>query len=642
MRKQNSEFKSAFTSEAGQNLKNTDSFGFVELDKYPCYVIADGIDDNLDAVSAKLAVDTIISTFMESPSMRKRTLYRCLISANRALQEVKSKMRLKASVTIVVTDYVKLRYAQAGNTRLRLYRDGFLKVQSQDNSLSMDLVETQKLEPNQLTRHEERHNLYCYLGQEKGFSPFISKKIKLSNSDALALFTRGVWEHVDDGELTDAFGDATNEPQPTVDAVEDLLLSGQPQNLEKYTFAVIFFNKIFVDPNFKRKVKKIIMITILVLLVLIIVMVVLMVMYNNRKKDIAAMEQSFYNTVEYLQADNYPRARQECQKTIDLAKKVKDKAIQKDVSNYMKLIESVIAGDDKLSEEKYGDAQRNYHNAQARSRYADNLGMDYIEERLEQTASYMAVYDMISLGDTLTLQHQYDKAEAQYLAAKDLAGKLYFDQGRTDAMTALETLYVDQKTEKEQQTASAQQVTKEQLAAAGVLSDGDAAFSKGDYESAKTFYITALQKYTALKDQAQIDALAIKLATTDEKLAARQKLENEAEAYIRQGEVAYAEKNYIQANKYYLLAKDVYAGMKNDDKVAEVNRRLELIHIGASEEEKAAKAAAEAEKKRQEEEAQQIEEEKEVAQNTTAPTFTTPNISEDPIQAGSNLQENVS
>ena len=85
MRKQNSVFKTAFTSEADKNLKNTDSFGYVELDKYACYVIADGIDDQVDGMSAKLAVDTIISAFTEAPSMRKGALRRYLRSANKAL-----------------------------------------------------------------------------------------------------------------------------------------------------------------------------------------------------------------------------------------------------------------------------------------------------------------------------------------------------------------------------------------------------------------------------------------------------------------------------------------------------------------------------------------------------------------------------
>ena len=105
MRKQNSVFKTAFTSEADKNLKNTDSFGYVELDKYACYVIADGIDDQVDGMSAKLAVDTIISAFTEAPSMRKGALRRYLRSANKALLTADSKMRLKASVTVVVTNY---------------------------------------------------------------------------------------------------------------------------------------------------------------------------------------------------------------------------------------------------------------------------------------------------------------------------------------------------------------------------------------------------------------------------------------------------------------------------------------------------------------------------------------------------------
>lgn len=592
MRKQNSEFKTAFTSEAGEKLKNTDSFGFVELDKYACYVIADGIDDSLDAMSAKLAVDTIISTFLEAPSIRPRTLRRCLNQANRALLQARSKLQLKVSVTVVVTDYVKMRYAQACNTRLRLYRDGFPRLSSQDNSLSRDLVAQHQLESDKLSQHEERHNLYCYLGQERGFSPYISKKIKLSNADALALYTRGVWEHVDDGELADAFADASDDPQPTVDSVEDLLLSGQPKNLEKYTFAAIFFNKVFIDPNFKRKIKKIITITLVVLIITVIVTVILLILRDRRLKNIAAMERSFYDTIEYTQNDNYIRARESCEKTLELAEKVRDREIQDDASNYLKLIESVIAGDDKLSAESYSEAQRDYRNAQIRSRYADNLGMDYIRDRLEQTGSYMAVYDLIALGDTLALNLQYDKAEAQYLAAKALSGQLYFDRGRDDAMSALTKLYEDQKAEQEQQNADNQQAAQDQSAAAGVLSEGDAAFAQGDYESAQVFYTTALQKYIELEDQAQIDALALKLAAAQKKLIEQQELETEAAEYMRQGEAAYSDKNYVQAKKYYLLAKDVYASMKNDSKVSEVTRRLELVEMGISEEEKAAKETA--------------------------------------------------
>ena len=494
MRKQNSTFKTAFTSEADKNLKNTDSFGYVELDKYACYVIADGIDDQVDGESAKLAVDTIISAFTESPSIRKGAIRRYLRAANRALLTADSKMRLKASVIVLVTDYAKLRYGQAGNARLRLYRDGFLRLQSQDQSLSMDLVKAEKLEPDKLTKHQERHNLYCYLGQEKDFRPYISKKYKLSDSDAAALLTRGVWEHVDDGLLKDAFADASDEPQETVDGVEDLLLSPQPKDLGSYTFATIFFNKVYTDPNRKRKIKRAIMIAIPILLVVIVLSIVLTVLYRNRQKQIAAMEQSYYDAIEYIQADNYVRAREECQKALGLAEKLDQEEIHSDANNYMKLIESVIAGDDALTNGQYSDAQRHFLNARNRARYADNLGVDYLNERLAQTSQYMSVYELISLGDTLAQGMQYEVAEEQYLAARALAAQIYFDTGRDDAVAALEKLYADQAEAQAQDAENAQQVAEAQASAASIAAEGDAALAEGNYESARALYTTALQK----------------------------------------------------------------------------------------------------------------------------------------------------
>lgn len=618
MRKQNSVFKTAFTSEADKNLKNTDSFGYVELDKYACYVIADGIDDQVDGMSAKLAVDTIISAFTEAPSMRKGALRRYLRSANKALLTADSKMRLKASVTVVVTNYVKMRYGQAGNTRFRLYRDGFLRAQSRDQSLSMDLVKAEKLEPDKLTQHQERHNLYCYLGQDKDFRPFISKKLKLSDSDAAALMTRGVWEHLDDGLLKDAFADASDEPQETVDAVEDLLLSMQPKDLGAYTFATIFFNKTYNDPNRKRKIKRAIMIAIPIILVLVVVAVILAVYFHNRQKKIDSMEQSFYDTIEYIQADNYVRAKEECQKALDLAEGLSDKEIQEDAGNYMKLIESVIAGDDALTGGEYSDAQRNFLNARNRTRYADNLGLDYIDDRLEQTSQYMSVYELISLGDTLAQGQQYDKAEEQYLTAKALAAQLYFDTGRDDAMAALEQMYADQSEQQAQDDEKAQETAQAQTAAASVLAEGDAAFSKGDYEGARAFYTTALQKYTELEDQAQIDAINVKLAAVDSKLSVQAGLAAEAEGYMRQAESQYADKNYVQAKKYYLLAKDVYAELENDSKVSEVTRKLELIEMGISEEEQAAREAEEAAKAAEEAKQQAAGESTEPAPSETS------------------------
>lgn len=587
MRKQNSEFLTAFTSEASNDIKNTDYFGYVELDQFACYVIADGIDDQLEAVSARLAVSAAVSAFSEDPSMQKKTLRRCLKVANQALITAKSKLKLKASLTIVITDYVRIRYGQAGNIRLRLYRDGFVKEQSLDQSLAVDLAKADKISQDKVAQHEERNNLYTYLGQERNFSPYISKKIKLTNTDVIALYTRDVWEHIDEGELKDVFADATDKPEETVANIEDLLLSRQPEDLRKYTLAVVFVNKIYQDPNKRRKMKKIIIAIVVVLVVIALVIVLVLFFQKRRQGKIANMQKKYIDTIEYIQMNNYVRAQECCNQTADLAQSLHDKKMQTETGICLKLIEAVIAADELMSTGEYSQAQSGYREAAIRARYADNLGLDYINDQLARTAGYISVYDYIYLGDSLAEKRLYDAAEEKYLEARAQAARLYFDKGRDAAVSALDKLYED----KEEEKAAKEEERQEQLAAedsaANYVTQGDTAYAQGDYESAKVHYVGALQKYEELGDEAQKEVIEGKLAAAEEKCALKETQAEEAQDYTAQAAEAMADGAYTDAKKYYLLARDIYAGMKDDDKVKEIERKMELLDM---KKEEAAKA----------------------------------------------------
>ena len=45
MRRINSDFQTLHISEEGQKLSNRDYFGYVEMDDFACYVLADSLDD---------------------------------------------------------------------------------------------------------------------------------------------------------------------------------------------------------------------------------------------------------------------------------------------------------------------------------------------------------------------------------------------------------------------------------------------------------------------------------------------------------------------------------------------------------------------------------------------------------------------
>lgn len=579
MRKQNSEFLTAFTSEASHDIKNTDYFGYVELDNFACYVMADGIDDQLEALSARLAVTAATSAFLEGPSMSRRAVKRCLKAANRALLEAKSKTRLKASVIIVLTDYVKLRYGQAGNIRLRLYRNGFPHHETTDQSLTLDMVKEERVSQDKVAAHIERNNLYAYLGQEKDFHPVVSRKLKLTDSDVLALYTRGVWEHVDEGEIRDVIAEASDDPAETVNSIEDMLLSRQPEDLNKYTLAVIFCNKLFADPNKKRKLRRVLLLMLPVALAAGTIAVMLVVRHNKRVEKREQMELGYTDTIEYIQMDNYPKAQEKCEAAYDLAKDLKDARMTTELGDLMKLVEAVMRGQQLLEEEKYTEAQEAFLEAAKRAEYVDRLGADYISQRLELTAAYISVYDLIYLGDSLTANLQYDKAEEKYLEAKAQASKIYFNEGRTDALDALDALYETQKEQRqEEDEARREQLTQEE-AGNQLLAQGDTAYAQGDYESAKVYYSSAMQKFVQLQDQVQQEVIQEKLDIAQRKLNEKEKLETEAEKYIQQAEILSDAGDYNSAKKYYLLAKDIYAAMKEQDRLDEIGRRMEMLNI---------------------------------------------------------------
>ena len=579
IRKQNSSFKTAFISEAGNNIKNSDCFAYVELDGFACYVLANAIDNDDSDDSARLCVDSVISAFTESPSISKRALKKYINAANEALLKAKKRKKLKSSVIILIHNYAKMRYAQAGNARFRLYRDGFLKYESLDQSLAQDLVKSDDIPKNMMEKHEERHNLYTYIGQKEDFYPHISKKIKLTNTDSIALYTKGFWENIDDGEVLDIFKDAGTEPQELVDTAEDMLLSKQPENLGSYSFVTIMVEKIFIDPNFRRRIKRIIMITIAVLVVVAIIATILWVRHNKKQEKIELMNDNYKQTIEYIKSDNYIKAETTANKTIDLANELKNKEKKDETTNYLMMIESIIKGDDELKGKNYDTAQNHYLTALDKSRYADKISDDYIENKLKLTANYMSVYDLTTLGDNLVTNMQYEEAEKKYIEAKNLASKIYFDEGRQSAIKALENLYELQKEDAEKKQKETDDKMQKEASSSNFMAKGDKAFGTGDYETALVNYTSARQKYTELEDTANIEMTNNKIALTQSKLEENKGSIKEAQDYVKKAEEAKNSGDLINATKLYLLAKDIYGELKDYKKVAAIQIEIDTINM---------------------------------------------------------------
>lgn len=590
MRKLNSKFTTNFLSEEGSFIKNKDYFAFVELDNYACYVVCDGIDEDKELESAKIAVTSIIEQFTERPTMSKFLLRRYIKKANEEILSSSKFTRLKASITIAVTNYNKVRYALVGNTRFYLFKDGYLKLESKDQSLTQEMAEKGMIPLDKMAKHKERNNLTSFLGQSELAKPFVSKKFKLKDGDVFVLATKGIWENCDGKEMEDAL-EGAKEPKEVVDRVEDLILSKQPKKLENYTLAVTFAEKCYVDPEKKKKIKKIIMIAIPILIAVTILIVTLLIMRNKKLDDIDSMNDYKLSAEKYITNENYEKANEEYKNAIDLAKKHKLKENIKTLDEDFKFTDMVIEADKDLKDKKYDDALDKYMMALEESGDVGSISRAYIEKKIEIVKNCINVSDMLVLADKQMENNDLDGAEKTYLDAKKASNDSYLKDERQEALTKLQEISdkkAQGKADEEAKAAEDKKAKEEEKAKADEglskaidsRKNGDDKYVAGDYVSARMYYTLAQQGFKEAKEMGFVEEMQEKIVLMDKKITETADLKAEADRYLEEANTRLASGDKESAKVLYMLAKEKYTNLGLTKEASEVDKKMSALGQG--------------------------------------------------------------
>ena len=145
-------------------------------------------------------------------------------------------------------------------------------------------------------------------------------------------------------------------------------------------------------------------------------------------------------------------------------------------------------------------------------------------------------------------------------------------------------LYESRGKAEEEQKQEALEKASSETGAAGLASQGDKAFAEGDYEGAKTYYAMALEKYQELGDTAHGELIQGKIDSSGKKSEENKEKEKQAESYLEAGKEQEEMGERLEAKKQYLLAKNLYRELKKDDKVLEVNGRIEVLEAALEKE----------------------------------------------------------
>lgn len=576
MRKENASFETKFISEAGSYLNNADYFAFVELKDYACYVIADGIDTDDMKKSAQQAVTAVIAKFSDMPGMSKAKLKSYMAEAHRTLLEESAEIRLEASILVLVTDYKKARWAHAGNCRLALLHNGAIIETTKDTSLTQRLADSEEIPLDMVSSHEERNNLYAYLGQPGKFSPVISAKHTLEDGDIILLETRGAWENIGDAELLDAT-DGVSKAEEVCTGLEDVILSQRLDIIENYTIVSIFVNKIYQNPK-QGKYKK--LITLLVSLAIALTFAlttILVTRYIMNRKNLEKIDAIKEAGVEKLQEEKYEAAKDKLEEYESISVRVKKGTANYDrvqsVKLYCSLAEDLYDASVNVTSQGYKGAIKDVERATQTLDQLKELGEDTTD--LYNTLTAFERYaTFMQQGDAFIAENSYGEAVTAYSNASDAVDDFDDTSYKKKAEDALESAQTNDKSA---------QVNENMNSGMNAEQEGDKLAAEGDYTNAKSKYETAKDFYKLAADAGdskasdKLDSVNIKINDADsskkessdgDKLELAIAAETAAREADRNGD-------HDTAKSKYNEAKQIYQELGNADKVADIEDKID-------------------------------------------------------------------
>ena len=194
----------AVLSNPGGRGVNEDACGFWTGDGGCFCVVSDGAGGHGGGdVASKLAVRVILTHFQEAPFCTGEEIDFALKAAHRAIvdqqktRDALAKMRATATVLAIDTVHHTAVWGHVGDTRLYLFRDGRVAVQTKDHSVVQKMVDAGYLTQDALRDSLQRSRLFAALGHEEDCAATIeAAPFALQPGDAFLLCTDGFWEYV--------------------------------------------------------------------------------------------------------------------------------------------------------------------------------------------------------------------------------------------------------------------------------------------------------------------------------------------------------------------------------------------------------------------------------------------------------------
>jgi serine/threonine protein phosphatase PrpC len=211
---------------------NEDACGHWHSEQHLCCVVADGAGGHGGGdIASKLAVRHVIEQFAAAPLSTPDEVAELLLDTNATVLRHQANGGIQRDMhSTVVALFIDLGdglalWGHAGDSRLYVFRDGQMLAHTRDHSVVQQLVDAGLLSPEQMRSHPQRSELVSALGTEHELVHVsaAARPWMLRHGDAFLLCTDGLWEFVNEAEMSASLARAAS-PADWLGRMEEMVL----------------------------------------------------------------------------------------------------------------------------------------------------------------------------------------------------------------------------------------------------------------------------------------------------------------------------------------------------------------------------------------------------------------------------------
>ena len=596
MRKDEAKFITEFLSEAGTKAENNDYFGYVLLDNYAIWAVADGFDEEEGAkVAARIAVESAIEYFMLRARFNYDVIKEMMDYANLKVKEKQEETQkyslMHTSLLIIISNYNSILYGNIGNTRFYHIRGGYIISQSRDDTIAQLLVDEEALNISDMRFHRQRNDLLQAIGDFGKIKPNIIKKpVELMEKDVFCLTTVGFWENIDEHDMENDLSRFEDKKQ-WLNSLEKRILASLRDNIENYTIAQVEVGAVATPEPMEKDKSKLIKRIILVMLI-IAVIILFVVIWNVKRRngilqaatqyeklaDEEILKKNFNNSIDNLKLEigeyeklkpkskgiigfltNAEKKRADASKKIDeINKKIREtEKIKKAFSDINEGNELFNSGNYDEANVKYQQAKYNLNdNSYKRDELNTEEILTTLDSRINSTVKLKEAKALEIAGDTAVNEGSYNLAKVSYKNAADM----YLANGRADYVSQVEKK-LEEITDKEKTAYNGAMLAENK---------GDS-LAQSNINSSKEAYYQARQMYQTLGDTVKVGEIDNKIQELNSQQNADLQTANNL---VQEGLSQITANNPAQAINILTQAKNIYQKMKDTNNANAVDKYI--------------------------------------------------------------------